>query len=178
MDLEILPRRGDLCFMENNDEHAATAIELLHHVEGLVALGENRANIVAAGNAALLVAYASTDLDERLYSAASWFGDQWPTACALIAVFFAVASLWPQMKSTLLSNKSSASSYYFGCIGDLDEAKFIADFQAANEKVHVEKILRAVHMRSKKAKVKFTLLAVATIATVAQFAPLVGTAFG
>ena len=173
----------------------SSAMELLHHVEGLIALGENRANIIAAGNAALLVGYSQTNLREMMYPISGFFGQIWPVACALVAVLFAVASLLPQWKSTRLSRiillilsffrnvplvrglttrlvkRAEPRSYFFGCIGDLNEASFVRDYAQRTPNQHVEMLLRAVHMRSQKAKTKFTLLAIATTATAAQFAP-------
>lgn len=161
--------------MENKKQNPADAIELLHHVEGLITLGENRANIIAAGNAALLVGYSSTNLLTLMFPKSQLFGQLWPYAFALIAVVFAVASLFPQLKSTNLSGRMNPHSYFFGCVGDMTEEVFINDYLKRNEQQHVEMILRAVHMRSKKAKQKFTFLTIATGATVLQFIPIFGT---
>jgi len=161
--------------MDKNQQDPSTAIELLHHVEGLISLGENRANIVAAGNAALLVAYSSTNLLEMMFPQTGLFSPSWPAAFALVAVVFAVASLVPQLKSTIFSKSLPHNSYFFGCLGDMNENDFVEGYLKRTGDEHVRMILRAVHMRARKAKSKFTLLAVATISTIVQFLPMVGT---
>lgn len=164
--------------MEENKHDPNTAIELLHHVEGLIALGENRANIIAAGNAALLVGYFSTDLLTTMFPQSGFFNQLWPAMFALMAVGFSIVALVPQWGSTIFSKPQPEHSYYFGCIGDLELEKFISEYLERSEVDHVTMILRAVHMRSAKAKQKFTLLFVATAATLLQFAPMIEWFFG
>ena len=60
---------------------------------------------------------------------------------------------------------------FFGHIGSLSEEEFVKRYLSRNDDKHLEMILRAVHIRSIKAKTKFTLLAFATAATIVQFLP-------
>lgn len=158
--------------MVNQKKNSADAIELLHHVDGLITLGENRANIVAAGNAALLLAYSSTKLSSSFYSKKTLIPADWPLSFALVALFFSVFALFPQFSSMWVPWRRSSRSYFFGCIGNLKEDQFVEGYLKRDDEQHIGMILKAVHMRARKAKRKFTCLTIAGCATILQFVPI------
>ena len=93
-------------------QRPSDALELLHHVENLITLGESRANIIAAGNAALLVGYNSTELFNHVFPPLSKFWQNWPSVFAMIAIATAIISLVPQKESTRWADVSR-ESYFF-----------------------------------------------------------------
>ena len=80
---------------EEDDQKLSSVIELLHHTEGLIALGEQRAGILALGNGALMTAYLSSDrLSQNLTHEPVHLG------FGLLAIILAFWALWPQTEST------------------------------------------------------------------------------
>lgn len=146
--------------MAGSKINAPEAMKLLDHVEGLIALGERRANIYVALNLALIVAAFQIDIG--------------PSNALLLPVFLffaslatgiSLASLHPQ-RSHYQGDQWSEMRYalQFFSIAEFDDAdEFIASFSEDNSPSVTNRLLLAVYDRSEWADRKFRYLKIASI---------------
>ena len=155
-------------------DRTEASLLLLEHAEGLVSLGEQRAYIIGATNILLIVAYGNGNIS-LAPDVASPFWKAWPFIFSGIGLLFSVIALNPQTISTSFSrlNRKASEMIHFGSIGCREREDFVREFHDGDESEICEKILRAVHHRSQKAREKFALLAIAAWSTIVQLLPFV-----